>query len=100
MSTPASIAVVTLEEPIVRETETIAFLKLRKPKAGELRGLSMVDLVKLEVDTITELLPRIMMPPLTPVEIADLSPADLFAISTEVAGFFLPTGMMPETLTQ
>lgn len=93
-------ATVTLDEPIERDGETVGIVALRKPRSGELRGLSMIDVVKLEVDAIAELLPRITQPTLTPVEIANLSPADLFAMSTEIAGFFLPSGMKPETLIQ
>jgi len=81
---------ITFDEPVVRGEQSIASVALRRPKSGELRGLSMIDLVKLEVDAMHELLPRITMPPLTKPEVEGLSPADMFKLSTEVANFFLP----------
>lgn len=84
---------IELDDPIIRGEQTIASLKLRLPRSGELRGLSMVDIVKLEVDTLHQLLPRITMPALTVEEASNLSPADLFSLAGEVANFFLPKGL-------
>lgn len=89
---------VDLEEPIVRGEQTIAKVQLRRPKSGELRGLSMVDLVKLEVTAVRTLTPRISNPTLTLQDMDGLDPADLLTISTEIAGFFLPKGMSPDSL--
>jgi hypothetical protein len=91
--------VVTLEEPIVRgegdKAQTIETLQLRRPNSGELRGLNLHDVLKLDVDTLHELLPRITVPPITKAEAQRLDPADLVSVSAEVAGFFVPRGMMP-----
>lgn len=62
-STPNLSDEIVLEEPIKRGDTELASLRLRKPRSGELRGLSLVDIVKLEVDTIHSLLPRITVPP-------------------------------------
>lgn len=83
---------VTLDEPVKRGETQIASVQLRTPKSGELRGLSMVDIVQLKVDAVQDLLPRITEPPLLPSEVQDLCPADFFKLSTEIAGFFLPKG--------
>lgn len=91
-------ATVNLDEAIQRGGQTIDTVKLRRPKSGELRGLSMVDLVKLEVDALQKLLPRISDPMLTPQDLAELSPGDMFQLATEVAGFLLPKGMAPDSL--
>ena len=56
---------VTLDSPIQRGETTIDKLQLRKPRSGELRGLSLVDLGQLKVDALTKVLPRITVPPLT-----------------------------------
>lgn len=95
----ATLVTVTLGTPIVRGDQTVGMIQIRKPKSGELRGLSMVDLVKLEVDVLHTLLPRITIPNLTEVEVAALDPSDLFQCATEVAGFFLPAGMTANALT-
>lgn len=92
---------VTLEEPIVRGADNqIGHLQLRKPAAGELRGLSLADVAMMKADALVALLPRISNPPITDVEAAGLDAADLFAIGIEIAGFFLPKGMRPEELGQ
>jgi len=90
---------VELEEPIVRgegdTAQTIDKLQLRRPNSGELRGLNLHDVLKLDVDTMHELLPRITMPPITKAEAQRLDPADLVSLSAEVADFFVPKGMKP-----
>ncbi len=88
---------ITLDTAIVRGETKIESIKLRKPKSGELRGLSMVDIAKLEVDTIHTLIPRISEPVLTEAEVQELEPSDLFAISTEIASFLLPKGAMEDS---
>jgi hypothetical protein len=91
---------IELEEPIVRgagsdNEKTIGSLQLRRPNSGELRGLNLHDLLKLDVNTVQELLPRITVPTITMAEAQRLDPADLVSISAEIAGFFVPKGMMP-----
>lgn len=80
---------VTLEAPIVRGETQIATLTLRKPKAGELRKLSLKDILTSEIETILELLPRISDPMLTEAEIDNLEPGDLAQIGGVIRGFFL-----------
>ncbi|MBH9536920.1 phage tail assembly protein [Novosphingopyxis sp. YJ-S2-01] len=91
---------VDLDEVIVRGKQKIGIVQLRKPKSGELRGLSMVDICKLEVTALHELLPRVTSPSLTREEVANLSAADLFTLATEVAGFFLPKRASVDSLVQ
>lgn len=80
---------ITLEEPIQRGDTTIATLTLRKPSAGELRKLSLKDLINSEIDAILELLPRISDPTLTDHEANQLGPGDLAQVGGVVRGFFL-----------
>lgn len=92
MSDPASqplFRTVPLDTPILRGEEKITALRLRKPAAGELRGLTMSDLARLDVSTVLKLLPRISTPTLTDAEAANLPPEDLFACSTEIGSFLL-----------
>jgi hypothetical protein len=86
---------VELEDPIKRGEEEIASIRIRKPGGGELRGLNLHDLLKLDVDTVHELLPRITMPPITKAEAVAMGPADLVSVSAEIADFFVPKGMKP-----
>ncbi|OCC25669.1 hypothetical protein MB02_01230 [Croceicoccus estronivorus] len=80
---------ITLAEPIVRGNETIASIQLRKPKAGELRGLSIQELMNARATAVLDILPRIAMPPITQAEADQLEPEDLAACSGAVIDFFL-----------
>ncbi len=91
---------VTLQEPIVRGDTTIGFLDLRKPKSGELRGLSIADVAMLKTEALITLLPRITVPPVTAQEVEAMDPADLFACAIEVAGFLLPAATLDKLTIQ
>lgn len=90
MSAIQTTATVTLETPLKRGEQTITEIQLRKPRAGELRGLSLFDLVRMEVSAAQTVLPRISSPTLTRQEVDSLDPADLFQLSAEVAAFLSP----------
>ncbi|KHL56562.1 phage tail assembly protein [Xanthomonas cannabis] len=81
---------IPLDQPIVRGEQTITDLKVRKPGAGELRGLKLVDVLQMDITALTTLLPRISSPTLTTADINAMDPADLLAVGQEVALFFLP----------
>jgi len=85
---PATTPTVTLEESITRGEQTITEISLRKPNAGELRGVSLMELVQLDVSALHKVLPRITAPTLTEADISQLCPADLLSIGAEIAGFF------------
>ena len=89
MSKPVT-ATVELDTPIKRNQEEVSKLTLRKPASGDLRGLSLADLINMDVDSITKVLPRISNPTLTEQEVREMDPADLAACGTEIAGFLLP----------
>jgi hypothetical protein len=78
---------VQLDEPIQRGDTTITEIQLRKPKAGELRGVSLVDVANLDVIALQKVLPRITTPTLTTTEVNNLELADLMQLGAEVAYF-------------
>ena len=80
---------VTLDQVIQRGDTTITEVQLRKPRAGEMRGLNMTDVVQMDVNALTKLLPRITTPILTEAEIGNMDPADLLQLGSEVAGFLM-----------
>lgn len=86
---PATFETITLAEPIVRGETTIETLQLRKPKAGELRGLTLSDVIGLDIGTILKLLPRISEPVLTDDECSQLDVADLTECGGTIRGFFM-----------
>jgi hypothetical protein len=84
---------VTLDEPILRGTQTITSVQLRKPLGGDLRGVSLADLVQLEVDAIAKVLPRISTPTLTNADVYKLDAPDLMKFGGEILGFLLPSSV-------
>lgn len=87
-STPQTSKPVTLDDPIPRGEQTIDTVTLRKPRAGELRGVSLLELAQLDVAALQTVLPRISTPTLTTADVAAMSPADLLVVGAELAGFF------------
>lgn len=78
---------ITLQDPIKRGSETIASVKLRRPKSGDFRGLSLMKIQIQDVAAISSVLTRISVPSLAPDEIDDLDLIDFTALSAEVLGF-------------
>ncbi|BBP86012.1 tail protein [Pseudomonas sp. Pc102] len=88
MTTPTD-NVVQLDTPIKRGEQKITQLDLRKPQAGELRGVHLGELLQLDVNSLIKVIPRISIPTLTEPEVAAMDLADLLAVGTKVAGFLL-----------
>lgn len=88
--------VVVLDEPIKRGDTTIEQVELRKPMAGELRGVALSDLLNLEVNALRKVLPRITTPTLTDIEVGRMDPADLLEIGSKVASFLLRKSVKAE----
>lgn len=80
---------VVLDTPIRRGTTTIDSITLRKPNSGELRGVSLSELLQLDVNSLIKVLPRISTPSLTSIEVTSMDPADLVALSLKITGFLL-----------
>lgn len=83
---------VTLVEPIRRGEQVIEKITLRKPRAGQMRGLTLQDLIRSDVAAILKVIPRISDPVLTPHECDDLDPSDLTEIGGAIRGFFMTEG--------
>ena len=80
---------VELDTPIVRGEHSITSVTLRKPMAGELRGVSLIELMQMDVLALRKVLPRITNPTLTDIEIGRMDPADLVQCGVAVSGFLL-----------
>jgi len=80
---------VTLDEPLIRGTTLITEIQVRKPKSGELRGVSLIELGNMDVVALQRVLPRITQPTLTAADVANLDPADLVSLGAEVAYFLV-----------
>lgn len=86
MSTAAT---VTLSTPIRRGEQVIEEVTLRKPMGGDLRGLSIQQIMQGDYNSIRTLVPRIASPQVLDVDIDGLDSADVGAITGEVMGFFM-----------
>ena len=86
---PADDNRVELDEPIIRGSQIITHVEVRKPLSGELRGVSLAELMQLEVNALRKVLPRITTPALTDHEVGRLDPADLVELGGKVALFLL-----------
>lgn len=81
---------VTLEKAIVRGQKSITEVTVLRPKSSQaFMGVSMTDLINLDVNAIHKVLPRITEPKLTVFEAKELDPADTFALGARVAAFFI-----------
>ncbi len=81
---------ITLDQPIQRGEQAIDTLSLRKPKVGDLRGISLVDLAQMDVAALEKLLPRIATPLITDADVRNMDIADLVQLGSAVASFLLP----------
>ncbi|NLC24496.1 MAG: phage tail assembly protein [Oxalobacter sp.] len=81
---------VLLDEPIQRGNTTITEITVRKPKSGELRGVTLTALSEMDVIALQKVLPRVTTPVLNSEEIAKMEPADLMKLGVQVAVFLLP----------
>lgn len=82
MTTP-----VILKRPIKRGDTEITEVTFREPGAGELRGLDMFDVIRMNVTAHRTLVPRIAN--ITANEFDQLAPKDLMSVQTEVVAFFM-----------
>ncbi len=82
---------VELDTPVMRGKTEIAVITLRKPTAGELRGIHLSELLQMDVASLIKLIPRISE--LNEYEASRLDPADLVAVGVKVSGFLLQKRM-------
>lgn len=80
---------ITFDEGFKRGEQTILQIVIRKPKTRALRGLTLVNVLQLDVDTLAKLAPRITTPTMTENDVYELAPSDLTKLSKEVIGFFV-----------
>ncbi|RYF55908.1 MAG: phage tail assembly protein [Comamonadaceae bacterium] len=90
---------VTLDTPVRRGDQFINAVTLRKPKAGELRGIALTELLQLKVEAIQAVVPRISSPMLHKQDMANMDPADLVTLGGVVIGFLLTKEQKTDFLT-
>ncbi|MCG5044491.1 phage tail assembly protein [Enterobacteriaceae bacterium 155047] len=83
--------VVTLDNPVMRGEQKIEKVKVFKPNAGTLRGVSLASLANSDVDALIKVLPRMTYPALTEHEVMRLEASDLILFAGQVVGFLSPS---------
>ena len=89
-ATKIETVVIELDEPLTRGNTQISELTLRRPKSGALRGVSLMDLMNMNVSALQVVRPRISEPALTQFDVAAMDPADLIKCGMEVSVFLAP----------
>lgn len=82
-----NIADVTFEQGFTRGTQTITQIQLIKPRAAQLRGISLTELLNGDVNTLLKTIPRISNPPMTEQEVGSLEFDDITKLQMAVLGF-------------
>ncbi|WP_291969659.1 phage tail assembly protein [Candidatus Symbiopectobacterium sp.] len=90
---------VTLEVPVVRGKTRITEVSIRKLTTGDLRGARLQPLLETDVDALIRVLPRVTVPTLTPEEILNLDPADLYQLEAILTLFFVPNSALSASPT-
>ena len=80
---------VKLPTPMMKDGKKITTIELRKPCAGDLRGLKLGDLCHMDFDTAYEILPRISI--LNDRDLLDIEVENLTPLMVEIASFFVNT---------
>ena len=87
---------IELDEPIKRGEVVISQVTLRQPNGGEMRGLSMMDIVQMKTEALFVLVPRISEPVLMANDLKQMNPADLMQIATVIAQYYVPKKMQSD----
>lgn len=91
---------ITLNTPIKRGESEIARITLHKPKAGQLRGVSLREALEMNTDAIVTVIPRISDPQLTAQEMQQVDTPDLLTMGAALANFLLPPQLVAEAAAQ
>lgn len=78
---------VALPTPFEKDGITITEIELRKPNAGNLRGLSLLGVCEMQFDAACTLLPRISS--LNERDLLNMEVENLTPLMVEVASFFV-----------
>lgn len=78
---------ITLSKPLKFGEGEIVTVTINPPRPSQLKGLSLIDILKLDTAAIGTLLTRVTEPGLDPGQIDDLSLADFTALAVALQGF-------------
>lgn len=79
---------VTLKKPVQHGDSQIGSVIVREPTESTLRGLSLIDVLKLESQALTVIIPRVTVPTLHANHTAALSATDRLRLGLAIQSFF------------
>lgn len=95
---PSTLNTVELDQPIRRGDSEIKSVQIRKPKAGELRGISLSDLFEMKADAVLSMIPRVSNPTLTSQEAIQLEASDFAKFAVRLVATLLPQETQQEVV--
>lgn len=88
MTIKTATVTVPLSNPIKIGDKDVSELNLRRPNAGDLRGVKLMQLAEMDTDFLFKLLPRITTPMLAESHVQMLDPSDAIKIMAQLNDFF------------
>lgn len=79
---------IKLLSPILSGKVEITEITLRKPFAGDLRGIKLINFLDADVDSLVKVLPRISTPTLSEQDVLTMDLVDLSNVFGEIGNFF------------
>lgn len=83
---------IALDNPLTRGDQKVSKVVLRRPTGAELRGVSLLDLMRIDTTAVCEVLPRISTPALTKQELAAMDAVTLVELGAAVSSFLVREG--------
>jgi len=78
---------ITLAKVLFRGEEEIKNISLRLPDSSSFRGIALTDILRMEVDSLAELVPRLCK--ITENEFRSLHPYDQMQLAKALTGFLV-----------
>lgn len=87
---------ILLRHPLpLGEGRDLTGLRLRRPLAGDLRGIKLALLLQMDTDALAQVVERVSEPLLPAARFWALDPEDLTEVAMAVVGFFAPASPSP-----
>jgi len=81
---------IILSNPIINGKTEITKITIRKPLAGDLRGVKLLNFVDADIDSLAKVLPRISTPTLSEQDVYNMDLTDLTGVVVEMSSFLKP----------
>lgn len=81
-------ATLTLDAPLTIDGREVTEITLREPRASDLRGVMLANLLQGSAEAYVKLLPRISTPPLTAAQVEAMPLGQLVSVMQAMTDFF------------